>query len=275
MKKLLIPLVAIMFVLAACEPTDLTALGNSVGAMAESIIEPTTESDDSSSDDSYDDSSSSEPSSASEMEDSSSSESSDSYAVEVRFEDGTALPEELVLHEGSQISWTNTDSVTYSITIVKMDDSSDDSLDNSPDRSSSDDSMDDSYYNIELTVEPGQTVTYIVPDSGMYQFSISGGMISLNGTIYVSDSESEDAYDDHMDDLYDDESDDRYDDAYDDVYDDSSDDSYDDSSDDSYNDDSYDDSNDDDSEDEYEDSEGYEDEEDEEDSHSYLFTIAS
>ena len=261
MKKLLIPLVVVMFVLAACEPTDPTALGNSVGAMAESIIEPPTESDDSSSDDSYGDDSSSESSSANEMEneleDSSSSESSDRYAVEVRFEDGAALPEELVLHEGSQISWTNTDSVTYSITIVKMDDSSDDSLDDSPDRSSSDDSMDDSYYNIELTVEPGQTVTYIVPDSGMYQFSISGGMISLNGTIYVSDSESEDAYDDHMDDLYDDESDDRYDDAYDDVYDDSSDDSYDDS------------------EDEYEDSEGYEDEEDEEDSHSYLFTIAS
>ena len=150
MKKLLIPLVIVMFALAACEPTDLTALGDSVGTMAESFTEPTTETDDSSDDDSLDDSPS-DSSPSNEMEDESesesysSSESSDTYAVEVLFEDGTSLPETLTLHEHSQISWTNHDTVSYTITIVKMDDSSDSdsSMDDSSDSSDSDSEMDD------------------------------------------------------------------------------------------------------------------------------------
>jgi len=272
MKKLTALVVISMFALAACQPLNLSASGETVDAAAEPLIDTPMETEDSNSDDSSggetesSDSDSSEYSNAISTE--SSSESSDSqYSVDIWLEDGAIIPEALTLHEGSTINWTNNDSVSYTITIMKMDDSSDDSLDDSmddsSDDSSNDDSYDDSYYATELTVEPGQTVTFTLPDSGTYQFTISGGLISLSGTITVSDSESDDSYDD-----MDDSMDDRYDDSEDDTYDDSSDDSYNDSSDDSY---------DDSSDDSYDDSDEYDDEEDdseEDDSHSALFMIA-
>ena len=280
MKKLTALVVISMFALAACQPLDLTASGEAVDAAVLSPNEPSLETEDNSSDATDDsesdssDGSSSESSDAMEME--SSSEKSDSqYSVDVWLEDGAIVPEQLTLHEGSVITWTNNDTVAYTISIKKIDDSSNDSMDDSYDDSSDDsydDSMDDSAYSVEYTVEPGQTITITLPDSGLYQFLISGGLVSLSGTINVSDSESDDSYDDmddSMDDSYDDSDDDMYDDSSDDMYDDSSDDSYDDSSDDSY-DDSSDDSYDDSSDDSYDDDE-YEDGEDEEDSHNSLF----
>ena len=270
MKKLTALVVISMFALAACQPLNLTASGEAVDAAVLSPNEPSLETEDSSSDATDDsesdssDGSSSESSDAMEME--SSSEKSDSqYSVDVWLEDGAIVPEQLTLHEGSVITWTNNDTVAYTISILKMDDSSDNSMDDSMDNSyddssddSYDDSMDDSAYSVEYTVEPGQTISITLPDSGLYQFLISGGLVSLSGTINVSDSESDDSYDDDMDDSMDD----SYDDSDDDMYDDSSDDMYDDSSDDSYDDSSSDDSYDDDE---------YEDGEDEEDSHSSLF----
>ena len=269
MKKFTALVVISMFALAACQPLNLTAFGEAVDAAALSPNEPSLETEDSSNDSTdasesnSSDSSSSESSDAMEME--SSSEKSDSqYSVDVWLENSAIVPEQLTLHEGSVITWTNNDTVAYTISIMKMDDSSDDSMDDTMDDSyddsgddSYDDSMDDSAYSVEYTVEPGQTISITLPDSGLYQFLISGGLVSLSGTINVSDSESDDSYDDDMDDSmddsYDDSDDDMYDDSSDDMYDDSSDDSYDDSSDDSYDDDDY------------------EDGEDEEDSHSSLF----
>ncbi len=250
MKKLTALVVISMFALAACQPLNLTTSGEVVDSAAISPNEPSLETEDRSTEE-PNDGESSDSSDAMEME--SPSESSGSqYSVEIQIENGAIVPEELTLHEGSVITWTNTDTVSYTITIVKMDDSSDDSMDDSSD----DSSYDDSYYSGEYTVEPGQTLSLTLPDSGVYQFTISGGTVTLSGMIYVSDSESDDSYDDMLDDSMDD----SYDDSNDDMYDDSSDDSYDDSNDDS-SDDSYD--------DEYDDEE--DDSEDEEDSHSFLF----
>ena len=271
MKKLTALVLISMFALAACQPMNLTASGEGLDAADDSLNNPSTAIEDVSSEDSSDDSSNEDPESSDSMDMESSSESDEmssddesyaKYSVEVKLEDGTVIPDELTLHEGSTITWTNNDSVSYTITIMKMDDSSDNSMDDSDDDSYDDDSMDDSYYATELTVEPGQTISFTIPDSGSYQFTISGGMVTLSGMIYVSDSESDDSYDDVMDDLMDD----SYDDSYDDMDDDSSDDSYDDDSYDDNSDDSYDD-------DEYEDEE--DDSEDEEDSHSYLFVAIS
>ena len=273
MKKLTALALISMFALAACQPMNLTASGAGLDAAVESLNDPSIETEDASGNNSSDDGSETSESEGSESSDSmdmessseademsSSDDSYEKYSVEVTLEGGAVIPEELTLHEGSTITWTNNDSVSYTISIMKMDDSSDDSddsMDDSSDGSYNDDSLDDSTYATELTVEPGQTISFIVPDSGDYQFTISGGMVSLSGMIYVSDSESDDSYDDYMDD--------GYDDSNDDMVDDSSDDSYDDSYDDS--DDSYDDS------DEYEDEE--DDSEDEEDSHSSLFLFLS
>ncbi|QRN82623.1 hypothetical protein JR338_09345 [Chloroflexota bacterium] len=278
MKKITALVVISMFALAACQPLNLSASGEVVDVAVDSLNGPLMETEDSNSDEPSDgesdssDRESSDSSDAMGME--SSSEISDSsYSVNIWLEDGAIIPEALTLHEGSVITWTNNDSVSYTISIMKMDDSSDDymddnmddSMDDSSDDSYNDDSSDDSNYSNEFTVEPGQTISFTLPDSGTYQFTITGGLISLSGTITVSDSESEDSYDDEMDDSYDGSNDDYYDDNSDDSYDDSSDDSYDDSSDDSYDD-----------SDEYDD--GYDDEEDdsdkEDDSHSYLFMIA-
>ncbi|MBG0784575.1 MAG: hypothetical protein H0S79_05695 [Anaerolineaceae bacterium] len=282
MKKLTALVVISMFALAACQPANLVASGEDIAAAITPLEDVSIESEDSGDDGS--DSSESEGSESSdsmEMESSSESgemyseDSSSQYMVDVSLENGISIPEQLTLHEGSTVTWTNNDTVSYTISIMKMDDSSDDSMDNSSDDSPDDESMDDSYAPVEFTVEPGQTVSFTLRDSGVYQFTIAGGTVSLSGMIYVSDSESDDSYDDMMDDSMDD----SYDDSEDDMMDDSSDDSYDDSYDDS-SDDGYDDSYDDDSDDNYDDSsDDYDDEEDdsedEEDDHSYLFTVIS
>ena len=290
MKKLTALVIISMFALAACQPFNFTASGEGIDAAVASLEGTSVENEDVSNDDSGDDDSESsdgkdpESSDSMDMESSSGSdetylgEPSSQYSVDVWLENGISIPETLTLHEGSLITWTNNDSISYTITIVKMDDSSDDSMDDRSDDSYDDNSMDDSTYATELTVEPGQTVSFALQDSGTYQFTISGGMVSLSGMIYVSDSENEDSYDDEMDDSMDD----SYDDSEDDMSDDSSDDSYnnsdDDSSDDSYgdsSDDSYDD-NSDDSDDDSDDSYDEEDDiEDEEDDHSYLFVTLS
>jgi plastocyanin len=295
MKKLLTLLAVGMFALAACVPTNMATAGNNAGPIEENIPDSTMTTEDSGTDDSKDDGS---DTSGSEMSSTESSESSDSmddesssesydassmddqrgYSVNVLIENQSFSPQELTLHEGSVIQWTNNDDVSYTISIMKVSDSSDDSMDDSSDDSSSSDSMDDSSATYELTVAPGETVTYTLPDSGLYEFTISGGA-SLSGLVHVSDSYNDDQYDDDymddsMDDSYDDSSDSSYDDSSDSSYDDSSDDSYDDSSDDSYDDssdDSYDDSSDDSSDDSYEDD--YEDSE--EDPESFLFTFVA
>jgi plastocyanin len=274
MKKLLTLLIIGLFTLAACQPVNLAAAGNDTGAMVDNTmeIEDSTEEPGDDSDgedsDSMDDMNETETPEASEtMEADSMDQMDDSmsrgngYIVDVSIESAAFDTDELMLHEDSTIQWTNNDAVSYTITIVKTDDSSDDSMDDSPD-----DEMDE--YTYEITVAPGETVSFTLDDSGTYSFSISDGADTISGTLYVSDDYSDDEYDDDYDD--DSYGDDSYDD---DSYDDDSydDDSYDDDSndDDSYDDDS---SDDDYEDDDYEDDE-YDDEEDDEedDSSSYLF----
>ncbi len=189
MKKALLILAIGIFAITACEPVGVTKAINT-----DSSPEETMEVTDDSPDDMDDDT---------------------NRTVNIEIQGGTFSSQKYTIHEDTMLSWTNNDDVSYTIVLVKMDDSSDDRY--------------------EITVAPGETVSLDIDDDGMFEFYIDGNM-TASGTITISDDYNDDEYDDSYDD--DDYGDDMDsdDDMDDDDYDD---DMYDD--DDDYDDDMYDD----------------------------------